>query len=99
MARNFGVPRQIDHHERTPVWPTWLVFLRSSLALSTRRSSLTTGNAPDGFRGRAHETIPAVCGDARTEHVLAIKATIRPRLSHSKKRQTKQSKAREEGPL
>ncbi len=25
MARNFGVPRQIDRHERTPVWPMWLV--------------------------------------------------------------------------
>jgi hypothetical protein len=31
--------------------------------------------------------------------LLAIKATIGPRLPHSKKRQTKQSKAREEGPL
>ena len=30
---------------------------------------------------------------------VAIKATIGPRLSHSKKRQTKQSKARGEGPL
>jgi hypothetical protein len=25
MARNFGVPRQTNWHERAPVWPTWLM--------------------------------------------------------------------------
>jgi len=29
MARNFGVPRQIDRHERAhkraPLWPMWVV--------------------------------------------------------------------------
>ena len=25
MARNFGVPRQIDRHKSAPFWPTWLV--------------------------------------------------------------------------
>ena len=25
MARNFGVTRQTNWHERAPVWPTWLM--------------------------------------------------------------------------
>jgi hypothetical protein len=25
MARNFGVPRQVNRHERAPVWPMWVV--------------------------------------------------------------------------
>jgi len=33
MARNFGVPRQIDQHERTPVWPTWLVTFAIRLGI------------------------------------------------------------------
>ncbi len=33
MARNFGVPRQIDRHERTPVWPTWLVTFAIKLGI------------------------------------------------------------------
>jgi hypothetical protein len=27
MARNFGVPRQIDRHERARLWPMWVVAL------------------------------------------------------------------------
>ena len=33
MGRNFGVPRQIDRHERTPVWPTWLVTFAIKLGI------------------------------------------------------------------
>jgi hypothetical protein len=33
MARNFGVPRQIDRHERTRVWPTWLVTFAIKLGI------------------------------------------------------------------
>jgi hypothetical protein len=25
MARNFGLPRQVNRHERAPVWPMWVV--------------------------------------------------------------------------
>jgi hypothetical protein len=25
MARNFGVPRQIDRYERAPLWPMWVL--------------------------------------------------------------------------
>jgi hypothetical protein len=25
MARNFGVPRQVDRHERATLWPMWVV--------------------------------------------------------------------------
>jgi hypothetical protein len=33
MARNFGVPQQIDRHQRTPVWPTWLVTFAIKLGI------------------------------------------------------------------
>jgi hypothetical protein len=35
MARNFGVPRQIDRHKRTPVWRMWLVALLGFINAST----------------------------------------------------------------
>jgi hypothetical protein len=35
MARNFGVPRQIDRHTRTPVWRTWLVALLGVINAAT----------------------------------------------------------------
>ena len=33
MARNFGVPRQIDRYERAPVWPAWLVTFAIRLGI------------------------------------------------------------------
>jgi hypothetical protein len=27
MARNFGLPRRIERHKRTPVWRMWIVAL------------------------------------------------------------------------
>jgi hypothetical protein len=33
MARNFGVPQQIGRHQRTPVWPTWLVTFAIKLGI------------------------------------------------------------------
>ena len=35
MARNFGVPRQIDRQKRTPVWRMWLVALLGFINAST----------------------------------------------------------------
>jgi hypothetical protein len=35
MARNFGVPRQIDRHTRTPVWRTWLEALLGVINAAT----------------------------------------------------------------
>jgi hypothetical protein len=35
MARNFGVPRQIDRYKRTPVWRMWLVALLGIINAST----------------------------------------------------------------
>jgi hypothetical protein len=35
MARNFGVPRQIDRHTHTPVWRTWLVALLGVINAAT----------------------------------------------------------------
>jgi len=29
MARNFGVPRQLEHSTGAPVWPLWIVALIS----------------------------------------------------------------------
>ncbi len=31
MARNFGVPRQIDRHERAALWPMWVVAFSMSV--------------------------------------------------------------------
>jgi hypothetical protein len=33
MARNFGVPRQIDRRERMPIWPTWRVIFAIKLGI------------------------------------------------------------------
>ena len=33
MARNFGLPRKINRHERTPVWLTWLVIFAIKLGI------------------------------------------------------------------
>jgi hypothetical protein len=52
MARNFGVPRQIDRHERAPVWPTWLVTFAIKLGIINPGKLPYSGYSP----GAAHET-------------------------------------------
>jgi len=37
MARNFGVPRPTNWHERAPVWRRWLMTFAIRFGISTRR--------------------------------------------------------------
>jgi hypothetical protein len=48
MARNFGVPRQIDRHERAALWPMWVVAFSMSVINAVRfcTAADAQGSAP-----------------------------------------------------